>query len=81
MALDHYLVCDQCRAARVFFNSRAGGVWVDPSLVSDPGEFWEWMSEHKPHGLRVSDDSDPAVYDYLLPDDDLPKADEPPPPG
>jgi hypothetical protein len=70
MAFDHYLVCDQCRSARVFFNSRAGGVWVDASLVKDPLDFWRWMSEHKPHGIRVSDDDDPAVDEYLVPDDD-----------
>jgi hypothetical protein len=64
MAVDHFLVCDECRSAWQFFRSQAGGFAVDPSLVHRPGDFWRWMSQHKPHGIRVTDDSENAIMDY-----------------
>ena len=64
MDSDHVMVCDQCRSVWQFLLSRAGEVVVDQSVVSRPSDLLQWMSQHSPHGIRVTDDSDIVVSNY-----------------
>jgi|688.fasta_scaffold743425_3 hypothetical protein len=64
MAFDHVMVCDQCRSAWQFLRSRAGEVVVDQSLVGRPADVLQWIGQHSPHGIRVTDDNDIVVSNY-----------------
>ena len=56
MGANYYATCKQCQSAWEFFRCQAGGMSVDPLIVSNPLQFWEWMQQHIHHEITVLND-------------------------